>query len=263
MSKVELIPISGYNVTKAFECWNMIYVISGEISATLNDRVYTLQNGDVMLASPDDFYYINENEIGSFNVLSFKSDDSTFSSKVLKLAVERRNMLSDLMHADDENQNQIFLQFLLIECQYNDNNIQPIDNEKVRLFREAVGLMERYVSSSLSVNELADTLGISISGLKRIFARFTGMGVHEYYLFLKIKKAKELLREGNNITRTAMLLQFSSQAYFSTAFKRVTGISAKVYSLEKSGKSTSQRKEKAAKPESASDVRSTLPDYLL
>ena len=127
--------------------------------------------------------------------------------------------------------------------------------------------MERYITATISVEELAEMLRVSLSMLKRIFLDFANVGVHEFYLMLKIKKAKQLLISGDSVTHTARVLQFSSQSYFSATFKRTTGISAKSFAL---GKSESAPKPKKAttqkyksKPQPIQNKGRDLPDYLL
>ena len=46
---------------------------------------------------------------------------------------------------------------------------------------------------------------------------------------LKIEYAKELLSAGHSVTQTAALAGFANQAYFSAAFKRITGRLPKEY----------------------------------
>ena len=59
------------------------------------------------------------------------------------------------------------------------------------------------------------------------------MGVHEYFTLLKITNAKSLLKSGESVTKTAEICGFANQAYFSAAFKRVTGLSPKEYAPQR------------------------------
>ena len=198
------------------------------------------------------------------------------------------DLVDSLLTDKDQIQQELLLQLLLNKCTKLNSNPTPLKNEKTRVFSKAVSIMERYIASSITVDELADMLRVSLSGLKRIFWKYTGIGVHEYFLMLKINKAKELLLSGYSITRTAKVLQFSSQPYFSTTFKRVTGVSAKAFSKgtvavaeNRKSKAISLGKKRTAtrslpkreplqptttKPASAptpTTRRSDLPDYLL
>ena len=81
--------------------------------------------------------------------------------------------------------------------------------------------------------DIAEFCNVSQSWLKRIFERFAGVGIHKYFLQMKMSKAAELLQEGVSVTETAERLGFSSQAYFSAAFRRETGSAASAVFLKK------------------------------
>ena len=83
--------------------------------------------------------------------------------------------------------------------------------------------MNTRISQTLSVDELADELNMSISSLKRLFDKYAGMSVHKYFLTLKIKMATVFLKEGMSVNEVSDALGFSSQGYFSATYKRETG----------------------------------------
>ena len=93
------------------------------------------------------------------------------------------------------------------------------------LFSRAVNFLNSNIHRQPSVPEIARFCGVSESGLKRIFDKYAGISVHKYLLKLKIKTAIQLLRGGETVSRTAEVLGFNSQSYFSRAFRRETGIS--------------------------------------
>ncbi len=257
---------SQVSAKKVRDYWSLVYLISGELTATLNSYVYEMHQGSIMLVSPEDFYFIKENGFSNYRIFDFKvdmNDGPKLISKVLNLDVEDALLSDKLSASNTMSQNQTILQLLILSIAEWNVGPEPLKDEKARLFRDAVGLMERYIASSLSVDELARMIGISLAGLKRIFARFTGGGAHDYFLMLKINKAKELLAQGNSVTRTARVLQFSSQAYFSTAFKRIAGISAKSYASKKIPVSEPRKRKRRVAGEGVSQSRSSLPDYLL
>ncbi|MBQ9940468.1 MAG: helix-turn-helix transcriptional regulator [Clostridia bacterium] len=64
-----------------------------------------------------------------------------------------------------------------------------------------------------------------------MFGKYNGLGIHEYILKNKIFLAKQMLRDGFSVTETSDKLSFSSQNYFSTAFKREVGISPGKYKI--------------------------------
>ena len=83
--------------------------------------------------------------------------------------------------------------------------------------------MNTRVAENILVNELAESLNISVSSLKRLFDKYAGMSVHKYFLSLKIKTATLMLKGGMAVNEVSDVLGFSSQGYFSATYKRETG----------------------------------------
>lgn len=225
--------IKDFSMADNTDTWQMLYLHSGALTVTLNNSVYLLSPDNLLLISPKDFYYIDENNTAIHSTVQFKSSnlyDFGSSGKIFELNSSLIELVKALLSEYDPIQRKLMLQLLLNHCSKLNPNAPLLKTEKTRVFSKAVSIMERYIASTVTVDDFAQMLRVSLSGLKRIFWKYTGTGVHEYYLMLKINKAKELLLSGYSITRTAKVLQFSSQPYFSTTFKRVTGISAKAFS---------------------------------
>lgn len=95
-----------------------------------------------------------------------------------------------------------------------------------RNLNKVIQYMNEKAEKKLSVPEMAMFMGMSVSRFKARFRHETGMPPAEYYLRLKIAKAREFLERGRgNVGETAMRFGFLSSQHFATAFKRFTGIS--------------------------------------
>ena len=87
-------------------------------------------------------------------------------------------------------------------------------------------LMDNISENDLSVEKIADLMGISISTLYRKVKALTDLNSVEYIRLVKLKKAAELLSEGNyRINEISYLVGFSSPSYFATSFQKQFGIS--------------------------------------
>ena len=67
---------------------------------------------------------------------------------------------------------------------------------------------------------------------QKLFLRYTGMGMMNFYASLRMRHAKQLLESGRSVKEVAFLLGFSDQNYFSTAYKRYFGMSPTKYSKD-------------------------------
>ncbi|WP_375585443.1 helix-turn-helix domain-containing protein [Cyclobacterium xiamenense] len=88
----------------------------------------------------------------------------------------------------------------------------------IRLLGEGAEAQQFPVSQILS-----EKTGVSYSRLSQVFSRLQGMTIEQYFIELKIEKAKELLSDAShNISETAWKLGYSSMQHFSAQFKKHT-----------------------------------------
>jgi len=90
--------------------------------------------------------------------------------------------------------------------------------------RQAVAIMGRDLAEPVTLAELADAVGYSLSHFKCRFRDEMGIGPGQYYLQLRIDEALRRLR-GQDVSLAALAEQlgFSSGQYLSTCVKRLTG----------------------------------------
>ena len=100
--------------------------------------------------------------------------------------------------------------------------VSDVDAE---IFSKAVEYMKNKIEKIPSVWEIANMLNVSESSLQRAFDKYAKMGVHKYLVSLKMKTATELLSQGISVCEVSQRLGYSSQNYFSSAYKRETGLS--------------------------------------
>ena len=93
----------------------------------------------------------------------------------------------------------------------------------LRNYRRALAVMSERLNEPLDTAELAALCRVSPSLLKKLFARYAGVGVMEYFRQCKINAAIPLLREGQSVREVAEHFGFPDAGYFSTVFRRVTG----------------------------------------
>ena len=93
-----------------------------------------------------------------------------------------------------------------------------------------MAFLSENVHAGLTLPEIARQLHMSVSNVKLIFSRYSGMGVMKYYTNLKMQAAVTYLGEGLSVKEVAERLSYSSQSAFCTAFKNHTGLPPSQYS---------------------------------
>lgn len=87
-----------------------------------------------------------------------------------------------------------------------------------------------HIKERITIEDLADELGVSASYLSRLFKKETGDSVSAYIRRQKMEKAKNLLRYSDySIIEIANRLSFSSQSHFIQQFREFEGMTPKKY----------------------------------
>ena len=100
--------------------------------------------------------------------------------------------------------------------------VSPVDDIFLRKLNEY--LEENLSNETLSVEMLADTMGMSTSSLYRKVKGLSGISPNDFIRIARLKKAILLMQNGENrISEIAFQVGFSSPAYFSTCFQKQYG----------------------------------------
>lgn len=87
-----------------------------------------------------------------------------------------------------------------------------------------------HIKERITIEDLADELGVSASYLSRLFKKETGDSVSAYIREKKIEMAKNLLQYSDySVIDIANRLSFSSQSHFIQQFRELVGMTPKKY----------------------------------
>ena len=90
--------------------------------------------------------------------------------------------------------------------------------------------LESNIFNNISLMDICRHYSISKSYVCRIFKNETGKSIIDYYIDLKIAKAKLMIRKGElNFTQISEKLGYASIHHFTRSFKGKTGMSPSVY----------------------------------
>lgn len=237
--------------------WECVFVLSGSICVSADNRIYNMNAGEIIFHKPYELhkFYITGEKNAELFIFSYTAKGELcdyFSDKVFYLSEKQQKILENLMdymysqikklNLNDKNEQgnmylipfgripaysqtvvtQIYSLFFSL---FNSSEAIPVSTSHDSvLFSEAVNYMNKRIYGNPSIEEISKQVCISQAGLKRIFKKYTGLGIHKYFLKLKLKLAAEMLENGISVTDTAEKLGFSSQGYFTKTFQRETGI---------------------------------------
>lgn len=98
------------------------------------------------------------------------------------------------------------------------------------LFNLINDYMQHKLCEQVKIEQICHDNLIGRSKLQKLFKEHTGMGVIEYFSYLKINTAKELIRAKRmNFTQISEHLGYTSIHYFSKQFKKLTGMTPSEY----------------------------------
>lgn len=102
--------------------------------------------------------------------------------------------------------------------------------EPKQTVQAAISYMKAHLSEEHSIHEVAEEVHCSRAKLFEVFKEETGMTPNDYWQRLRIDFAQEMLANTNNsITQIAMDCGFSSSQYFSSVFRKYSGVSPTDY----------------------------------
>jgi AraC family transcriptional regulator len=98
--------------------------------------------------------------------------------------------------------------------------------------KRALELLEADPTKRPSLAELARPLQLHPTFFCRAFKQSTGLSPHRYLLAHRINRAKEMMQDQNRtLTEIALDCGFSGSSQLSVVFKRVTGVSPRIYRI--------------------------------
>jgi AraC-like DNA-binding protein len=249
--------------------WEFIYVDKGEILITADTNEYILRSGEMAFHKPNEFHSVRSNGFVAPNVavVSFECTSIQmryYENKILFLNEHEKYLLSEILKEGQaafellshkppvtgmkrrknppigsEHLIKLYLELLLINIIRRRDSIykrerytkSPQKHLYAELTSDIISIFENNLHASITLSELSNTLGISVSQLKKVFKAQTGNSVLDFFLQMKIKEAKRLIREDNlNFTQIADKLGYGSIHYFSRSFKLKTGMTPTEYS---------------------------------
>ncbi|WP_158796219.1 AraC family transcriptional regulator [Pedobacter sp. L105] len=108
------------------------------------------------------------------------------------------------------------------------SNVEHEDREI--LVDKARILFRSNIDKTFSPEQAAEELQVGYSLFRKVFKNYTGLSPGQYFIQLKIEKAKTMLADSTlSVKEIAYTLTFDSSFYFSKVFKEKTGMTPTAY----------------------------------
>ncbi|PXX77915.1 GlxA family transcriptional regulator [Rivihabitans pingtungensis] len=107
---------------------------------------------------------------------------------------------------------------------------------------KAVALMEAHMEDLLTTDQIADQVCVSRRQLERLFKQALDQAPSQYYLELRLNRARQLLRQtSGSIIQIGLSCGFSSGSHFSNAYRHHFGLSPREERRQGGGDATACR----------------------
>lgn len=237
--------------------WELIYIDKGKMLITAGDNQYILKAGELAFHKPGEFHAVSayENIPSNYIVASFVCHNPAmqyFEHRFITLTSRERDCLYEAAshgrqafgdvrppHSIKETAGgcpfgeiqliQTHLEMLLILLlQRSESNLiqkrveSHIQQTRHKQLTEQVKeYLEVHIDKPLTLSQIANDLGYSVSQMKKLFAAERGGGIMHYFIDLKMDEAKRLMKEGSlNLSQIAQQLGYDNASYFSRLFKQ-------------------------------------------
>lgn len=247
--------------------WEMVYIDKGQVQIQRDEENLVLSQGEIVFHRPNEFHSIKAlDSAPNFFVVSFVCNSPLmdylekyytilnktlhgFISSIIKEAectyiipkndpALKKLIKKDTAPIGGEQLIKTYLEQFLI---FLIRNIVKKDEPSVfpskesmesHLIASAKRLLEEKAEEPFHVNDLCVALGYSKSYLSKLFHEQTGETIANFAVLQKIKRAKQLIRDGNlNFAQISDKLSFDNPQYFSRVFKRITGMTPTEFKL--------------------------------
>ncbi len=256
------------DVSESHDPWEMVYIDRGECNIVADGETVTLKQGDIYFHKPHENHMLKTIKGISPNVfiVVFSCDSpamSYFENRKIEASMATKQHIAAIIHEASstfelpfnnprmqqlrpKNDSQLFggqqtillrLELMLIEIIRNDPSYVPApkmffskDIITDEFVLKIIAFMEERLYGKLTLEDLSRELNFGKTYISKQFIKVCGNSVIDYFNLMKINEAKRLIRDGRyNFFEISEKLMFSNSHYFSTLFKKHTGMTPTQY----------------------------------
>lgn len=241
--------------------WEIVYADKKRLYITAGAKEICLEVGQLYIHKPNEFHNLRCEHAANSVIVSFDCDCPelmNIAGMVITCGSDERRLIGGIVRESleafstplgmpytrvmeksgggsfcCEQMVRLYIEQLLILIVRGNRRAVPVKKaENGCLLAEICDYLEKNVQLRLHFEDIMHEFNLSASVIKKIFREQMNCGVMEYFARLKVDAAKQMIREGNyNFTEIAAALSFNTSQYFTTVFRRVSGMTPTEYSL--------------------------------
>ena len=224
------------------------YIISGKGFYKIGKRTYELQAGDSFLVYPNTevVYYAAETDPWEYAWVGFTGSDASMILKATDFSPEKP-IIRETPHGSDIHRQMLHIYdargnefehavemtgrlYTMLAMFLHGASHTTEQNSANSYVQKGIEYISSNYSYAITVEDIADYVGVSRSHLYRVFMLNVGKSPIDYLTEYRINEACKLLRAGNlSIAEVAISVGFFDQFYFSRVFKRAKGVPPSKY----------------------------------
>jgi AraC-like DNA-binding protein len=132
---------------------------------------------------------------------------------------------------------------------------RPSSGRAPRAVRRARAFLHEALAEKITLDDLAERAALDKFHLVRAFRHEVGLPPYEYLTYLRVSRAKELLRRGALVAEAAQEVGFCDESQLHRHFRRIVGVTPGVYARSLlSSERTCQHRPRRAGPGGASSL---------
>ena len=237
------------------------YIISGKGFYKIGKRTYELQAGDSFLVYPNTevVYYAAETDPWEYAWVGFTGSDASMILKATDFSPEKpiiretphgSDIHRQILHIYDARGNEFEHAvemtgrlYTMLAMFLHGASHTTEQNSANSYVQKGIEYISSNYSYAITVEDIADYVGVSRSHLYRVFMSNVGQSPIDYLTSYRISEACSLLKNSSlSIAEIAVSVGFFDQFYFSRVFKKVKGVPPSKYlaTLEKEGPAAPQ-----------------------
>lgn len=219
--------------------WEIYFFLSGDANYIVGEKMYPLENNDLLLIKPAVFHRVKLNTKSSYTRFVIDFPESYISKDILKKAydlpikfhLERDsfictlfNGLKNLLEKSSKTDSIVAvsrtIELILINLLHHEQQSTDLNNLFSDTFSKIIKFIDHNVNTDISLEILTKKFYVSSSWISHSFKKHLGISCTKYINMKRILHAQKLIKNGMNPTEVAIACSYNEYSTFFRQYKQ-------------------------------------------